>query len=79
MRVIKYDILALAVIGNRQRHHSQQEQATHFTTSAEPRELTMAISIIIAIAIAAVDRLPTAYHGTAPADSYCRLDTVWST
>jgi hypothetical protein len=35
----------------------------------------MAISIIIAIAIAAVDRLPTAYHGTAPADSYCRLDT----
>jgi hypothetical protein len=34
----------------------------------------MAISIIIAIAIAAVDRLPTAYHGTAPADSY-RLDT----
>jgi hypothetical protein len=34
----------------------------------------MAISII-AIAIAAVDRLPTAYHGTAPADSYCRLDT----
>jgi hypothetical protein len=45
------------------------KQATyHLISFGEPENSLRAISIIV-IAIAAVDRLPTAYHGTAPADS----------